>query len=416
LLAAPDAVTALRQRPLDIFLVAGEASGDALGAPLMAALKARLSGHVIFRGVGGAAMQAEGLASLYPMEDLTAMGFDAVIAKLPLLFRRLVETAAAIAATPPDLLILIDSPDFNQRLGRRVRRALPALPIIKYVSPTVWAWRPGRAKAMRPVFDHVLALFPFEPAVHERLGGPPCTYVGHPLLERLGALRPSPAEAAARDGQPLLVLVLPGSRRSEIQRLGPVFGEALGLLAGGRRIEFVLPTLPLRLDQVSDVVRRWPVQPKIVVTETEKLAAFRRARAALAASGTVTLELALAHVPTVAAYRVSALEAPILRRVIRSPSVILPNLILGENVVPEFHQEHCTAEKLASALLPLIDEGPARRRQLDAFARLDALMAIGDEHPSERAARVAMQVYEQRAGRVVPGEAEDRDTLPPATD
>ncbi|MCC6949095.1 MAG: lipid-A-disaccharide synthase [Bradyrhizobiaceae bacterium] len=385
---------ALGTRPLDIFLVAGEASGDALGGPLMAALKARLSGNVRFRGVGGASMQAEGLQSLYPMEDLTVMGFDAVLAKLPLIFRRLRQTAAAVAATAPDLLILIDSPDFNMRLGKRVRRALPDLAIVKYVSPTVWAWRPGRAAAMRPVFDHVLALFPFEPAVHEKLGGPPCTYVGHPLLERLHELRPSAADEAARAAEPPVVLVLPGSRRTEIKRLSPVFGETLARLAEAHRgIEFVLPTLPYRAAEVASAIESWRVKPKVVVSEAEKLSAFRRARAALAASGTVTLELALAHVPTVAGYRVSALEAPILRRVIRSPSVILPNLILGENVVPEFHQETCTAENLFATLLPLLD-GPARQRQLEAFARLDDAMAIGDEHPSERAARVAMEVYE----------------------
>jgi lipid-A-disaccharide synthase len=391
-------------QPLHIFLVAGEASGDALGGPLMKALRARLSGSVRFRGVGGAAMQADGLASLYPMEDLTAMGFNAVIVKLPTIFRRMRQTAAAIAAEPPDLLILIDSPDFNQRLGRRVRRALPGLPIIKYVSPTVWAWRPGRARAMRPVFDHVLALLPFEPAVHERLGGPPCTYVGHPLLERLAELRPSVQEQSARQAKPPLVLVLPGSRRSEIRRLSPVFGETIARLAAGRgQVEFVLPTLPHLLAEVANAIESWNVKPKIVTGEPEKYAAFRRARAALAASGTVTLELALAHVPTVAAYRVSALEAPILRRAIRSPSVILPNLILGENVVPEFHQEECTADKLVAALSPLLAEGRERERQLEAFARIDGAMAIGDEHPSERAARVALEVCEAKPRTSWPG-------------
>lgn len=388
------------RKPLDVFLVAGEASGDALGGPLMAALRARLGGAVRFRGVGGAAMQAEGLASLYPMEDLTAFGIDQVIFKLPAILRRLRETARAITAAPPDLLILIDSPDFNHRLAKRVRRALPDLTIVKYVSPTVWVWRPGRAKAMRPNFDHVLALFPFEPAVHAKLGGPPCTYVGHPLLERLSDLRPSAAEQTARDGVPPFMLVLPGSRRTEIRRLAPIFGETLGRIAAARsHVEFVLPTLPSCADEVAGAVRSWPVQPHIVTTESEKFAAFRRARVALAASGTVTLELALAHVPTVAAYKVSRLEAPIARRVIRSPSVILPNLILGENVVPELLQEDCTSEKLAAELLPLFENGPARRRQLQAFDRLDEIMAIGGEHASERTARVALQVWEERAGR-----------------
>ncbi|MEX2128928.1 MAG: lipid-A-disaccharide synthase [Xanthobacteraceae bacterium] len=389
-------------QPLDIFLVAGEASGDQLGGPLMAALRAQLGGRVRFRGVGGPRMGAEGLASHFPMEDLTVMGLSAVFARLPLIWRRLRETARSIAAVPPDLLILIDSPDFNQRVAKRVRRALPNLPIVKYVSPTIWVWRPGRAQAMRPNFDHVLALFPFEPEAHARLGGPPCTYVGHPLLERLSELRPSAEEQKARDGERPLVLVLPGSRRSEIHRLASVFGDTVARIAAARpATEFMLPTLPPMLLQAGAAIKEWAIKPRIVATDAEKYAAFRRARAALAASGTVTLELALAQVPTVAGYKVSALEAPILRRAIRSASTILPNLILHENVVPEFHQENCTAEKLAAALAPLLEEGPARRRQLDSFARLESAMAIGGEHPSERAARVALEVYEAKTGRRV---------------
>jgi lipid-A-disaccharide synthase len=383
-----------RSKPMDIFLVAGETSGDTLGAPLMSALSKQLGGKVRFRGVGGSAMEAAGLDALFPMEDITAMGFNQVLAKLLLILRRLRETAAAIVAKPPDLLILIDSPDFNHRLAKRVRRVLPGLPIVKYVSPTIWAWRPRRARAMRPNFDHVLALFPFEPEAHERLGGPPCTYVGHPLLERLSELRRPAGERAS--GEPLLVLVLPGSRRTEIRRLMPVFGEVVAKIAEmrGAEVGFLLPTLPELEAEIAASVTGWRVQPQIVVTEAEKLGAFRRARAALAASGTVTLELALAQVPTVAAYRVSALEAPVARRVIKSASTILPNLILHENVVPEFHQENCTPANLLAALEPLLDDGPARRLQLQAFSRLEEVMAIGKERPSERAARVAIGVLE----------------------
>ncbi len=383
-------------------MVAGEASGDQLGGPLMAALRERLQGRVEFLGVGGTAMQKEGLQSVFPLEDLTAIGINQVFGKLPTIFRRMRELSAFAGRERPDLAILIDSPDFNLRLAKRLRRRMPALTIVDYVSPTVWVWRSGRAKSMRPNFDHVLALFPFEPAVLEKLGGPPSTYVGHPLLERLPLLRPSAVERAIRESSEPTFLVLPGSRSTEIERLAPVFGETIGRLAELRgRIDFVLPTLPSKVTQIEATVSGWPVKPRIILDEKEKLAAFRRARLALAASGTVTLELALAEVPTVAAYKVSRLEAPIARRVIRSPSAILPNLIIGENVVPEFHQEKCTADNLVAALEPLFDETPERRRQTEGFAKLTGIMSTGDERPSARAARVAIETFEQKSRSII---------------
>lgn len=385
--------------PLHVLIVAGEASGDQLGAPLMSALREKLDGRVAFTGVGGRAMQAQGLQSLFPMEDLTAIGIDQVFRKLPTIFRRMRELVAAAMVAKPDLAILIDSPDFNLRLARRLRRQMPSLPIVDYVSPTVWVWRPGRARAMRPNIDHVLALFPFEPEVHQRLGGPPCTYVGHPLLERIGELRPTPTAKAMREASEPTMLVLPGSRGTEIQRLSAVFGETVGRLAELRgRINFVLPTLPSRLAQIEAAIAGWPVKPQVVTEEKDKYAAFRRARVALAASGTVTLELALAHVPTVAAYKVSRLEAPIARRVIRSASTILPNLIIGNNVVPEFHQERCTTDNLVAALEPLFEDSPERKRQLDGFAVVEKRMATGGEAPSARAARIAIETYEKKTG------------------
>jgi lipid-A-disaccharide synthase len=348
-------------------------------------------------------MAAEGLASIFPMDEVTAMGFGSVIRKLPLILRRIRETAAAVIASPPDVLILIDSPDFNQRVARRVRRRLPALPIVKYVSPTVWAWRPGRARKLTPLVDHVLALFPFEPDVLKKLGGPPSSYVGHPLLERIGDLRASPEEERSRRSDPPLIVVLPGSRPLEIHRLARTFGEAIGRLAEKRGpIKVVLPTLRSREEEIRAAVASWPVKPRIVVTEAEKYAAFRRARAALAASGTVTLELALAHVPMVVAYRVPLLEGMIVNAVVRISSASLPNLVLGEVVVPEFlRREDCTGEKLANALAPLLDDTPERRRQLEAFKRLDQIFSTGGEQPSARAARVTLEVIENKRKSMV---------------
>ncbi|WP_428030308.1 lipid-A-disaccharide synthase [Ancylobacter sp.] len=378
--------------PLDIFIVAGEESGDALGAGVMAELTALHAGEVRFRGVGGARMHAQGLAELFPMEDITAMGFAQVIAGLPRILRRMGETTEAIVSLPPDILVLVDAPDFTHRVARKVRARLPKLPIVKYVAPTVWVWRPGRAKAMAPDFDRVLAVLPFEPEAMQELGGPPTLYVGHPLLGELDRLRPGPQEAARRDASPPVLLVLPGSRRAELARLGPVFGDVLGRLQRMMPgVELVLPTLPRRHSQVEEIVASWPVKPRIIVDEGEKLAAFRVARAALAASGTVTLELALAGIPTVAAYKVPWLEGRIAPFFIRVKTAILPNLIVGEAAVPEYLQWHIDPPAMAARLVRLLEGGPEREAQLAAFARLDAIMGEGGDPPSRRAARAVLE-------------------------
>jgi lipid-A-disaccharide synthase len=246
--------------------------------------------------------------------------------------------------------------------------------------------------------DHVLALLPFEPEAYRRLRGPPCGYVGHPLTEQLNSLRPNAEERVRREGAPPLLLVLPGSRRSEIRRHMAVFGAALGKLqADGVAFDLVLPTMPHLVDAVRAGAEKWPVAPKIVVGEQEKRAVFRTARAALAKSGTVTLELALSGVPMVTAYRVGGAEAAILSRAIRVQSVILANLVMGENIVPEFLQKDCTAENLARALRPLLSDTPERKRQMDGFAKIDAIMSTGNTAPSVRAADIVLATM--RKGR-----------------
>lgn len=381
-----------------VALVAGEESGDALGAPLMRALRAALSPRAVsFVGVGGHAMQAENLASLFPLDDIAVMGFSAVIARLPLLLRRIHETAAAIVAAKPDILVIIDSPDFTHRVARRVRAQLSKLPVVDYVSPSVWAWRPGRAKAMRRYVDHVLALLPFEPQAHQRLGGPNCTYVGHPLLQRLGDLTPGGADLAARSASPPLLLVLPGSRRTEVRRLMPVFGATIAELHAQRPIEVVLPAVSSLADEISELGRTWPVAPIIVTGEAEKLRAFRRARAALAASGTVALELALADIPTVAAYKVGLMEFEILKRLLTVDFILLPNLILDRMVIPELVQRDCTPKALAAALTPLLDDTPQRRDQLAALSDVRNRFALpGDKTPAALAAEVVLRLLDQR--------------------
>ncbi|WP_029030875.1 lipid-A-disaccharide synthase [Salinarimonas rosea] len=374
-----------------VYLVAGEESGDALGAGLMRALRARVPG-ARFVGVGGARMAAEGLDSLFPMAEMSVMGILPVIARLPSLLRRIDETAKAVVAARPDVLVLIDSPDFTHRVARRARKRLPGLTVVNYVSPTVWAWRPGRAKAMRAYVDHVLALKPFEPAAHARLGGPPCTYVGHPLIEHTQALRPGPGERRPIGEGPLELLVLPGSRRSEVSRLLAPFGAAIARLEAtlGRDVSLTLPAVDHVLPLIEAGVRDWPRAPTIVRGEAAKRAAFRRAHVALAASGTVTLELALSGVPMVVAYKVSKLEEQ-LRWLLTVDTIVLANLVLGEKAFPELVQDACRGETLADALAPLCVDGPARCAQLEAMARIDAAMDLGGETPSEAAARVMLE-------------------------
>jgi lipid-A-disaccharide synthase len=378
-----------------LFLVAGEHSGDALGAKLIAALKAALGGRVRLAGVGGAAMEAEGFASECPMSDVAVMGPLSILRHLPRIVRRVYRTVDRAIAFDPHAVVIIDSPEFTHPIARRIRTRRPDIPVIDYVSPTVWAWRPGRAGKMRSYIDHVLALLPFEPAAHERLGGPPCTYVGHALSERIGWLRdldagPLRERLGIDPARPVLV-VLPGSRSSEVGRLMEPFGDTLRLLIErGPAPQVVLPVLPNVRGQVEAAARRWPIRPHFITGETDRFRAFKLATAALAASGTVTLELALAGTPMVVAYRVDVIASPVLRRLIVAPTTVLANLVLGENAVPEFHQEASTPENLAGALAPLLANTPERRAQVAALSRIPSLLETGGKSPSETAAGIVI--------------------------
>jgi lipid-A-disaccharide synthase len=385
-------------RPRTIWIVAGEESGDQLGAKLMRALKERLgAGDVRFGGVGGHAMAAEGVESLFPLSDIAVMGITAVVPRIPTILNRIGRTADAVVAADPDALVIVDSPDFTHRVARKVRARAPHIPIVDYVSPSVWAWRPGRAKTMRAYVDHLLALLPFEPEAHRRLGGPETTYVGHPLIERLPELRPETgASRPLSETGPLQLLVLPGSRRSEVSRLMEPFGEAVALVRErvDRPVEVTIPAVAHLAEEIARRAGAWSVKPRLVQGEAAKWQAFRKADAALAASGTVTLELGLSGVPMVVAYRVSKPEE-LLKYVIKAPSIVLTNLVLGQNVIPELIQWDCTPGKLAEALVPLLGDTPERRRQAQAFGALDEAMRIGDERPSERAARIVACVLER---------------------
>lgn len=380
---------------LRIFMIAGEPSGDQLGGKLIAALERIVTGRLVVQGVGGEAMEQAGCSSLFPLSDVAVMGPLAIAARLPRLIKRVYQTTDAAIAANPDVLVIIDSPEFTHPIARRVRRRLPGIPIVDYVSPSVWAWRSGRARKMRRYVNHVLALLPFEPAAHEQLGGPQCTYVGHPLIERLDWITGLKPESLAKKlglkrGRKVLA-VLPGSRRTEVTLLMEPFGGTLKhVIDKIGDVEVIIPVVPSVRKLVEEGVKSWPVKPHLVEGETDKFNAFKLADAALAASGTVTLELALAGTPMAVGYRTEAIVA-MFRWMLKAHSIVLPNLILGENIFPEFIQEDCTPDILSNALLPLLDnKSPERKRQIHALKNIEKKMRLARGTPSETAAKIIL--------------------------
>ena len=388
-------------KPLRLFLIAGEHSGDALGGKLIEALRNLSPRPLELGGVGGELMAAQGCPSLFPLTELAVMSLLDVIPRLRNIWRRVRMTAEAARAFHPDVLVILDSPDFTHQVAKRVRRKDPSIPIVDYVSPSVWAWRPWRARSMRRYVDHIMGILPFEPEVHRRLGGPPCSYVGHPLIEKLDwidALDPEPLRKrlGIAKGTPVLV-VLPGSRSSEVKRLMAPFGEALILLAEtSEPFEVVLPAVDSVRSLIEEGIGEWTIKPHLVSGEADRFASFKLARASLAASGTVTLELALAGTPMMVAYRTPLPSGS--RFLLIAHSVVLPNLILGENMFPELLQDDCSGDKLAEALLPLMAAGAERERQLEAVKRVRECVQDEGAPPSERAAKIVLD-YAERRGR-----------------
>ncbi|MFP4536713.1 MAG: lipid-A-disaccharide synthase [Dichotomicrobium sp.] len=400
----------MKPRSRHIFIVAGEQSGDALGARLMAALNERSEAPLVYSGVGGEEMAEMGLNTLFPLSEVAVMGPLAILRRLPRLVRRVYQTVNAAVAASPDLVIIIDSPEFTHPIARRIRRRCPDVPIIDYVSPSVWAWRPGRARKMRAYVDHVLGLMPFEPETHARLGGPPCSYVGHPLVEHDAWIRAlHPGDLAHRlgldQGRPVLV-VLPGSRATEVRRLMAPFGETVARLRDlGLDPQIVIPAVPSVRAQIDAALKDWSVPAHIIEGAEDKYRAFKLANAALAASGTVTLELAFAGTPMVVGYKVDAVAAR-LRFLLNVPSIVLANLVLQENAFPEFIQEDCNPETLSAALAPLLTDSAERRSQREAVERVRAIMRAPGDKPSERAAQITLRIL--NGGRA---EAARADTL-----
>ena len=377
-----------------VMLVAGETSGDALGAALMDAMTEMADWPLEFSGVGGPEMEKRGLASIFPMEEIAVMGPREIIPRLPLIFRRIWQTVRHAVEARPNIVVVIDSPEFTHMVAKRIARRAPDIPIVDYVLPSVWAWRQGRARAMKKYIRRVLALLPFEPRFLGKMGVD-CVYVGHPAIQRI----PEEGSGARfRSGRGIgpdapLLLVLPGSRLNEVKHLVGIFGETVQRLS--REIEglrVVVPTVPHVRDLVEASTKSWGVPVEIVDEEQEKRAAFDAGTAALAASGTVALELALARVPMVIAYRAEALVGWFALNVLKVPSVVLVNLILDRPSVQEFLQERCTAEELAEGLRPLLSNSGERHRALADLDELRERMRAGGEAPSRRAARAVLEL------------------------
>ena len=354
--------------PLKIAVVTGEESGDLLAADLVAAL-ARKSGRPIeLMGVGGEHLAALGLTTLFDPSSIALMGISAVVKDLPALVRKIRQTADAIVTSEPDLLLIVDSPDFTHRVARRVRAKLPHLPVVNYVCPSVWAWRPQRAKSMRGYVDHVLCLLPFEVDALKRLDGPAGTFVGHRLTADGSLNRAHEAQSACKlDAAQPTLLILPGSRRGEVRGLLPFFGETVEFLEGeGVSPRLVLPTVAHVEPLVREITASWTRKPEIVIGAEARHQAFAEADAAIAASGTVTLELALAGVPLISCYRTDLL-ARFLRHLITSWSASLPNLIADRPVVPELYDFMLRPGYAGRHLLALLEDGPMRAAQRKGF-------------------------------------------------
>jgi len=380
---------------MKVFIIAGEPSGDRLGGALMAGLKS-LRPDVTFEGIGGSDMTAEGLQSRFDMSELSVMGIAEILPKYRALMARINETAEAVIAAKPDVMITIDSPDFSLRVAKRVK-AQSDIRTVHYVAPTVWAWRPGRAKKMARYIDHVLALFPFEPPLMQA-EGMDCDFVGHPVVAEPVA---TDGEAQAfRDeagiGDAPMLMVLPGSRRSEVAKLSGVFGDAVAQFAKTvPDLRVVIPAAGPVADAVVEACQDWAVAPIILDprglsredAQTRKLAAFKASDLALAASGTVSLELAAAATPMVIAYRMHWLSFRLIKAMALIDTVTLVNLVSDTRVVPEFLGPDCTPDQIAGGLRDVFQAPDAQKA---AMALTMARLGQGGEAPGLRAARAVL--------------------------
>lgn len=377
-----------------VFLIAGEPSGDLLGGRLMAALREETGGAVRFAGIGGEEMTKQGLKSLYPIHEFAVMGFIEVLPHLFKIILRIRQTAAAVRSLHPDVLVTIDSPSFTLEVAQSLKGE--GIPLVHYVAPQVWAWKAGRAKRMARYLDRILALLPFEPPLFEK-HGLTTRFVGHPAVELAQSEEERLADPLPQAGKGPLLAVLPGSRKGEVGKLMPIFRATVAVLAErhpGLRV--VIPTVETVEAAVREQAASWTVPVEVVRGAAAKHAAFAEAQAALAASGTVALELAVAGVPAVIAYRLTGIGSLFSAKLLRVPFVSLVNLIAGKMIQPEFLQGDCRVENLIEPIDSLLRDPAARRTQREAYLDVVHVLKPVDASPSRCAAREIIGLLAER--------------------
>ncbi len=384
-----------------VWLIAGEPSGDLLGARLMAALREQTGGRIRLAGIGGEQMTAEGLNSRFPISDIAVMGMAEVLPRIRLIRRRIEETATQILGDRPDVVVSIDSPGFCYRVWKKL--AGRGIPLIHYVAPTVWIWKPERARKFAQLLDHLMVILPFEPPYFEK-EGLACTFVGHPVVEEPeargdgGAFRR--AHGISRETR--VICVLPGSRRSEVVRLLPAFRDAAERVSRqSPGTVYCFPTLPYLGEALRSGTARWPSRAIIVTSAAERRDAMAASDAAMAASGTVSLELARTGVPHVVAYRVNGITAALFRIMQkgRLRYANLVNILLDREAIPEFLQQKCRGERIAAAVTALLETGAAASAQKEAASQALAMLRVGSRAPSSAAAAIVLAHVHGRGSR-----------------
>lgn len=383
---------------LHVMIAAGEISGDKLGADLMKSLRV-LRPDIQISGLGGPDMEAQGLQSLFPIDVIAVMGIGEILSRLRPILRRIAEMVAYVVEQNPDMLVLIDSPEFMHRVAHKVKQKKPNLLIVDYVAPQVWGWRQGRVKKMRAYFDHVLAVLPFEASVFNSLEGLESTYVGHPAIMRMG--KASQGKAFRKkymiEKDQRLIAVVPGSRMSEVKRMMGPFAETVKRVSSEfKDLRFIIPVVPHLKDFIEEAVAGWNIPPLLIYDEEDKLGLFHASHAALITSGTVSLELGLVGLPMIVGYRMGRFIEFIALRILQVPSVVQPNLILDRPVVPEFLGSRCHPDLLTPALISLIEnERQIRDFQVQGLDEMRQLMQLKNGTPSENAALKILELTEQ---------------------